>query len=110
MRYLLPVSFCAVLLSVLPAYAAETPEFQLTLKNHTFTPQELTVPADTKIKLIIKNEDAQAAEFESDDLGREKIVPAKGNISVFLDPLKPGTYDFVDDFHHDTATGTIIAQ
>jgi hypothetical protein len=110
MRYLLTVSFCAVLFSVLPACATETPEFQLTLKNHSFTPRELTVPADTKIKLIVKNDDAQAAEFESDDLGREKIVPAKGKISIFLDPLKPGTYNFVDDFHHDKATGKIIVQ
>lgn len=98
----------AVLFSA-PAYA-DTPEQHLSIKNHVFAPQELTVPANRKIKLIVKNEDSEAAEFESYELNREKVVPANGEITVYLDPLDPGTYPFFDDFHRDTTTGKVIAK
>jgi cupredoxin-like protein len=32
-----------------------------------------------------------------------------GKITVMAGPLKPGTYRFFDDYHPDTATGTITA-
>ena len=73
-------------------------------------PRELTVPANRKIKLIVTNEDATAAEFESAELNREKVVPANGRITVYLDPLDPGRYGFFDDFHRDTTKGTIVAK
>src|SRR5580698_10367324 len=92
------------------AYADDAPEQHLSLKNHVFVPQELTVPAGQKIKLIVKNEDSAAAEFESFELNREKVVPANGEITVYLDPLDAGTYPFFDDFHRDTTTGKIIAK
>src|SRR5580704_11227829 len=80
-----------------PAFADETPTQTLTLKNHAFVPPALTVPANQKVKLIVKNEDAEAAEFESYELNREKVVPANGEITVYLDPLDPGTYPYFDD-------------
>ncbi|MGB9153248.1 MAG: cupredoxin domain-containing protein [Alphaproteobacteria bacterium] len=85
-------------------------EAQLTLFNNTFDPQTLNVPAGKKIKLTVVNKDSKAAEFESSDLDREKVVPANGQIYVYIGPLDPGTYDFFDDFHHSTTTGTIIAK
>ena len=93
-----------------PVFADDLPEQHLSLKNHVFVPQELTVPAGQKIKLIVKNEDSAAAEFESYELNREKVVPANGEITVYLDPLDPGTYPFFDDFHRDTTTGKIVAK
>ena len=39
----------------------------------------------------------------------EKIVVSGGHIRVFAGPLHPGTYKFFDDYHPDTATGTITA-
>jgi heme/copper-type cytochrome/quinol oxidase subunit 2 len=100
--------FSAALLTA-PAWA-ETPEEHLSIKNHVFVPQELTVPANQKLKLIVKNEDPTSAEFESHELNREKVVPANGEITVYLDPLGPGTYPFFDDFHRDTTTGKITAK
>ncbi len=93
-----------------PTQAADDAEQTLTLKNHVFVPQELSVPANTKIKLTVKNEDDQAAEFESFELNREKVVPANGQITVYLDPLDPGTYPFFDDFHRTTTTGKVTAK
>jgi len=89
---------------------SEVVEMQLTLSNHTFDPQSLTVPSGKKIKLTIVNKDASAAEFESEDLRREKIIPANGQIYVYIGPLDAGTYGYFDDFHRSTTTGIIVAQ
>ena len=85
-------------------------DYVITLKNNQFSPKELTIPAGQKIKLIVKNMDATAAEFESSDFNREKIVGANSEIFVFIGPLDPGTYGYFDDFHRDTTTGIIIVK
>ena len=91
--------------------ADEAPvEANLTIFNHAFDPAEMTLPAGKKIKLTITNKDASAAEFESYDLSREKVVPAKGSIYVYLGPLDAGTYAYFDDFHRNTTTGKITVQ
>jgi heme/copper-type cytochrome/quinol oxidase subunit 2 len=84
--------------------------FELSLNEHKFTPSELTVPADKRIKLTIKNLDASAAEFESHNFKAEKVVPAGGEASLYIGPLKAGTYMFFDDFHEDQTKGTLIAK
>jgi len=98
-----------LLLGATPALAADD-EFKLVIENHKFEPAEITVPADKKVKLLIDNQDATAEEFESYELNREKVVPAKGTTSVFVGPLKPGRYPFFGDFHKDTAQGVLIAK
>jgi plastocyanin len=92
-----------------PALAAPA-EYTLTLKDHTFSPATLEVPAGEKIKLVIDNQDASAEEFESYDLNREKIIPGNSKGQVFIGPLKPGSYGFFGEFNADKAKGTIIAK
>ena len=95
---------------VIPSFSfAAKPTFTITIKNHQFSPQELIVPANEKIKLIIENQDSTAEEFESYDLNREKIVTGNGKITIFIGPLKPGEYKYFGEFHEDTAQGIIIA-
>jgi hypothetical protein len=96
--------------ALLAPVAAHAEDYTLTLKNHAFTPTEITVPAGQKFKLTVKNEDAAPAEFESEKLNREKIVPANSSVVVNLGPLDAGSYAFVDDFHKDVAKGTITAK
>jgi hypothetical protein len=74
----------------------------IVIRNHTFVPAEVGVPAGSKIELLVRNEQNTVAEFESTSLHREKIVPAGGQISVFLGPLEPGRYEFFDDFNQST--------
>ena len=93
----------------LPAFAAE-PEVRLVLKDHRFTPSEVTIPAGQKIKLIIENQDSSPEEFESYDLNREKIVPPGGRIVVFVGPLKPGRYEFFGEFNPKTARGWLVVS
>ena len=85
-------------------------DYVITLKDHVFTPAELIVPANKKIKLVVENQDPTPEEFESFDLNREKIVSGNGKIMVFLGPLKPGRYKYFGEFHQDTAQGVIVAR
>ena len=89
---------------------ADTPEFTLVIESHRFIPAELKVPAGQKFRLLVENRDPTAEEFESYDFNREKIVPGKGRIALFVGPLKPGRYEFFGDFHADTARGILIAE
>jgi plastocyanin len=100
----------AALLSVtlaLPAWAVDT--VVLTLKDHKFTPDKVTVPAGQRFRIEVINNDDTVEEFESHDLKIEKIVVPGGKISVNAGPLKPGVYKFFGEYHPDQATGTITA-
>ena len=92
------------------ASAAEPPEVRLVIRNHRFVPAELVVPANTKIKLMVVNEDPTPEEFESHELNREKVVTGNSKIVVFLGPLKPGKYGYYGEFHMKTAQGVLIAK
>lgn len=94
---------------VLAARAAE-PEIRLLIKDHRFTPAEVSVPAGQKLRLRVENQDATVEEFESYALNREKIVPPGGTVILFIGPLKPGRYEFFGDFHAQTARGWLVAQ
>ena len=90
--------------------AAQADDYVLTLKNHQFSPKELTIPAGQKVKIIVRNQDATPAEFESSDLNREKVISANSEIIVFIGPLDAGRYGYFDDFHRDTTTGVIVVK
>jgi hypothetical protein len=98
---------CAVLLTAVAALAADV--VTLTIKNHLFVPSEVSVPAGERFRIEVENQDATPAEFESADLRVEKIVVPGGKIAVMAGPLKPGIYKFFDDYHPDTAKGTLTA-
>ena len=91
------------------ALAAE-PAFTLSIKDHRFEPAQLDVPAGKKLKLVIKNLDSTPEEFESHDLKREKVIVGNGRATIIVGPLKPGTYEFVGEYHESTARGRIVAK
>ncbi len=92
------------------ALAAAMPEYTIAIKEHHFDPSETIIPANTKVKLVIDNQDAAAEEFESFELNREKVVAGKHKIIVFVGPVKAGSYKYFGDFHKDTAQGTIVVK
>lgn len=95
------------LLLAAPALADEP--LHLVIRDHKFVPERLEVPAGVKFKLLVKNEGDTPSEFESFELNREKVVNAGQEITVFLGPLDPGEYKFVDDFHQETK-GLMVAK
>lgn len=106
MRVILGLMFTVLALSA----QAEVPEFQVVIKNHHFVPAEIRIPAGTKVKLIIENQDPTPEEFESDSLHREKIIAGNKTAKVMIGPLKPGSYPFFGEFNEDTAQGVVIAE
>ena len=111
-RITLMKRFVLSLLLLLPlAVAANSvPEFTLSIENHVFTPKTLKIPANTRVKLTVINKDPTPEEFESNEFHVEKIIMPKGKISVYVGPLKAGSYNFFGEFHMDTAQGTLIAE
>lgn len=92
------------------AAAAQDAEVRVAIHDHQFVPTEITIPARTKVKLIVDNQDATAEEFESYELNREKVVSPKGQVMIFVGPLEPGRYPFFGEFHKETAHGVLIAK
>ncbi|MGH7045015.1 MAG: cupredoxin domain-containing protein [Stellaceae bacterium] len=87
---------------------ADPPSFTITLKSGQFVPGQLQIPAKTKVKLVVHNENSTPSEFESHQFHREKVVPAGQQVVVFVGPLDPGTYEFFDDFHPQTRGHLIV--
>jgi Cupredoxin-like domain len=83
---------------------------ELRFENRRFAPQTITVPANQPVTLRITNASKEAIEFESFKLNREKVVGPGETVIVRLPPLRPGSYDFYDDFHQDVPAGSIIAK
>jgi hypothetical protein len=105
-----PLALAALLLAttIVAALAAD-PQIALSIKDHQFVPSDVPTPAGVKVELVIKNEQSVNAEFESTVLHREKFVPAGGQVSVFVGPLDPGTYEFFDDFNRAT-NGRLVVK
>lgn len=89
---------------------AETPEYHIVIKDHQFSPASLTIPANTKVKLIVDNQDPTPEEFESHDFSREKIIPGGTKAKIFVGPLKSGTYKYFGEFNEATAQGVIVVE
>lgn len=93
-----------------PQSARAAEDFKIVIKNHLFEPAELVVPTKKKIKIWVDNQDPTAEEFESYDLNREKVIAGNSKATIFIGPLKPGTYKYFGEFNMKTAQGTIVAK
>lgn len=91
-----------------PALAQEA-SYSLTIRNQKFEPSTLHVKSGVKIKLTVTNATGKAAEFESAELNREKVIPAGSSGVIYVGPLAPGSYPFFDDFNQSNR-GQIIAK
>ena len=108
--YLLGAATLAALMAASAPVRAEDPQtFRLTLKNHVFDPAELTVPAGKRLILIVHNADDTPAEFESREMGAEKVISPGRESTIRVGPLAAGRYPFNDEFHQDQAQGVLIA-
>jgi plastocyanin len=91
-----------------PALTQDAPSFSISLKNGQFVPSEVQIPAGVKVKLVVRNDNSTPSEFESTQFHREKIVPPGQEITVFVGPLDPGSYEFFDDFHQETRGHLVV--
>ncbi len=80
----------------------------ITIHNAQFEPRELVIAPGVRTPIVIRNQDAIPAEFESYDLSREVVVPAHGEVSVFVGPVEAGRYEFFNDFNHDMKGAIVV--
>ena len=100
---LLPIIF---LLSLTQKAFAD--DYVITLSDKKFSPLELTIPANVKVKVLVKNLDDAPTEFESSELNREKIIDAKSDAIIYLGPLEAGKYSYYDDFNRENKAFIIV--
>jgi hypothetical protein len=112
----MPVQIRRMVLALLiaataPAIPAEQ-EFLIEIKNHQFIPAELRIPADVKVRIVVDNQDDSPEEFESYSLNREKHIPPKSRITLFIGPLAVGRYVYQGEDRADggVALGVIEAR
>jgi hypothetical protein len=99
-----------IMVILAPSSFAAPPVYEITIQNHLFEPDEIRIPANTKVKLVIHNRDPTPEEFESFELNREKIIMGGSKATVFIGPLPPGEYPFFGEFNPDTALGKILVE
>ncbi len=92
------------------AAIAATPVIEVEIRDHLFYPSEVRVPANTKVKLLIKNLDPTPEEFESYELNREKVISGNSKVVIFIGPVGPGDYPFFGEFYPNTARGVILVR
>jgi Cupredoxin-like domain len=92
-----------------PAISAE-PEFLIEIKNHQFIPAELRIPAGVKVQIVVDNQDDAPEEFESYSLNREKHIPPKSRITLFIGPLAAGRYVYQGEDRADGATSLGVIE
>jgi plastocyanin len=100
----------ALLIGTPHSASAQEQSVELTIKDHRFEPARIEIPANTKVKLVIKNADASPEEFEMNNPKREKVIKGGQQGELTIGPLKPGTYDFVGEFNPKTARGQIVVK
>jgi heme/copper-type cytochrome/quinol oxidase subunit 2 len=107
----LPLAVICVIasLAVSPSRAQQATEVQVTYSKGQFQPSEVRAPADKPVTFRVKNLDAKAMEFESKSLRVEKVVAANSEGVINVRALKPGRYEFYDDFN-DKARGALSVQ
>lgn len=103
----------ALMLTLAPigaALAQQPIEITLSVKDNKFTPAEIEAPANTPVRLKVKNLDPKPMEFESKSLRVEKIIPGNSEATFNIRGQKQGRYEFYDEFHEDTTRGTLVVK
>jgi len=99
-----------VLLAAPSTLLAATPIVEIHIRDHLFHPAQITIPANTKVKLMVINQDPTPEEFESYELNREKVIAGNSKAVIFIGPLPPGRYPFFGEFYPKTAQGVVIVE
>ena len=79
--------------------AEEEPIFTIEFKDGNIAPVRLEVPANRRFQLQLRNNGDTPAEFESNELRKEKVLAPRTTSTLVFRTLDPGEYPFFDDFH-----------
>ncbi len=101
------LALCVLCVAV---HAEEPFATSVTLRNHRFEPAEIHVPAGRRILLHLKNQDPMSEEFDSTALKVEKVFAGNSEGDIRISPLNAGRFEFMGEYHSDTAKGVVIAE
>lgn len=110
MRYWLQLATLTTAFGLGSALADSLATFKIVASNGVLSPASLTVPAGQRIKLELINQGKTPIEFENLQMHVEKVLAPNAQSFVVLNPLKPGTYRFVDEFHPQTGKLDLIVK
>lgn len=102
-------ALAAALLLPISVWAADA-TLALTVKDHKFTPAAPVIPANTKVKVTLKNLDKTTAEFMSDEFKGGKLVEGGKEGTFIIGPLKAGKYEFHDEYHEAASKTHLIVK
>ncbi|MCZ7655461.1 MAG: cupredoxin domain-containing protein [Rhodocyclaceae bacterium] len=94
----------------MPSPPASCPPSRSSSTDGYFKPSRIEVPAGRRIKLVLVNEGPGPLEFENAEMHVEKVISAGARSFVVLPKLKPGEYEFVDEFNPITGVLTVIVK
>jgi hypothetical protein len=110
-------NFAAILLAALflvsgaaNARTEEEPVFTIEFKDGKVAPLRLEVPANRRFQLQLRNSGDTPAEFESNELRKEKVLAPRTTSILVVRTLDPGEYPFFDDFHPEAPKAVLIAK
>jgi hypothetical protein len=92
------------------AFAEEMPTVSIEFKDGTIAPMRIEVTAGKPFKIELHNTGTSAAEFESVEMHREKVIAPDSSTFVVIRRLDAGEYKFFDDFHPDAPQALIVAK
>jgi hypothetical protein len=90
--------------------AEEEPVFTIEFKDGNIAPERLEVPANRRFQLQLRNNGDTPAEFESNELRKEKVLAPKTTSILVFRTLDAGEYPFFDDFHPYAPKAVLIAK
>ncbi|WOJ91471.1 cupredoxin domain-containing protein [Methylocapsa polymorpha] len=93
-----------------PLRAEDEPVFTIEFHDGKVEPQRLEVPANRRFKLELRNTGVTPAEFESNELRKEKVLAPDSTSTLVFRTLDPGEYPFFDDFHPDAPKAVLVAK
>lgn len=108
-RYQTALAFAIATLATMPVVAG-LPAYSLELKDGILIPRTIEVNAGERFKLNLHNTGKGPVEFESTRLRQEKVLGPGARSFVVIPPLKPGEYEFFDEFHLPDSRGQLIVK
>lgn len=104
------LAMAVLLFAPAQAGASDLLTYTVVGKEGKLIPDKLEVPAGMRFKIVLRNEGHDAIEFESLRLRKEKVLAPGVESFMVIAPLKPGEYEFFDEFHPNTGRCLIIVK
>jgi len=84
---------------------------EVELNDDYFNPKDITIPAGTTTKLILKNKGVKVHTFTVSKLGIDtEVQPGKEKI-ITVEPKQPGTYELICKYHYQEGmVGKVIVK